>query len=137
MAILFGCFFGTLFVLDWWNQLPYPDSVRADHARAIKAALEKYRAKIGHYPVPFTDNALTDLKKELVDKGFIAAIPEDPTWGLTTDKQYRYVSTDGKIYGLLWHLQFPIGKVEAGGRCLTGVGADSAGWWSNAPLCPF
>jgi hypothetical protein len=135
LAIVLVFFFGTLYVLDWWNSLPYPDSVRADHANQIKAALEAYRVARGHYPAPFADNQLTDLKNELVDGKFIGAIPKDPTWG-NGDNQYRYVS-NGKSYGLLLHLQFPVGKIPAGGSCLTGVGTTSSGWWNNAPQCPF
>ena len=133
-AVVAAFFFGTLFILDQWDRLPFPDSVRADHARSIKSALEAYRAAKGNYPVPFSDNPLTDLKKELVDGKFIAAIPQDPTWGLTAN-QYRYVSTpDGKSYGLLFHLQFPVGKIAGGGACATGM---PLGWWGGAPACPF
>jgi hypothetical protein len=133
LAIVLIFFFGTLLTLDWWNTLPYPDSVRAEHASSIKAALERYRAARGHYPAPFGDNPLTDLKNELVDGHFVAAIPKDPIWGLG-EKQYRYVSV-GEGYGLLFHLQYANGKIPEGGSCITGVATQ--GWWGNPPFCPF
>jgi hypothetical protein len=136
LAIVAVFFFGTLFILDRLDTLEFPDSERANHARSVKAALEVYRRAQGHYPVPFTDNPLVDLKKELVDGKFLGAIPQDPLWGLT-ENQYRYVSYDGKIYGLLFHLQFPVGKIPAGGSCLTGIGSETTGWYRNAPPCPF
>lgn len=133
LAIVASFFFGTLFVIDWMDTLPFPDSARADHARSIKTALEAFRASKGQYPTPAGDVPLTDLKKDLVDGKFIAAIPKDPTAGFGPN-QYRYVST-GAAYGLLFHLQFPTGKIPAGGACLTGVATQ--GWWGNPPACPF
>jgi hypothetical protein len=128
VAILAGSFFGTLFILDRMGSLN-PDSIRAEHAKMIKVALEKYRSARGTYPFPFWDNAVSDLKPLLVDTGYLEAIPEDPA-PTGAAKQYRYASPDGKIFGLL----FPL-KLAAGGKCLTGVG--SRGFWSNAPDCPF
>jgi hypothetical protein len=134
-AIVAVFFFGTLFVLD--SQTPEtPDSIRVAHARSLKAALEKYRSAQGVYPSPFLDNPLTDLKRALVDGGYLRAIPRDPDLS-AVDKQYRYVSRDGKTYGLLFHVQFPIGKIPAGGNCLTGVGTANTGWWGQPPDCPF
>lgn len=135
LAIVLGSFFGTLFILDQKAELPYPDSVRELHAMIIKAALEKYRSTHGAYPSPFTGNSLSDLKPFLVDTGYLKAIPEDPE-PATGDKQYRYVSDDGKVFGLLLPLKFAAGKVPAG-SCVTGVGSSGRGWWSNAPDCPF
>jgi hypothetical protein len=141
LAIVAAFFFGTLFILDRQDSPaipaspPPPDSVRASHAKQLKAALEAYRVARGHFPAPFGDNAVTDLKKDLVDGKFLAAIPQDPVWKLG-DNQYRYVSS-GKSYGLLFHLQLPTGKIPAGGTCLTGVGTEGSRWWNDAPDCPF
>src|SRR3954452_12001910 len=88
VAIIAIFFFGTLFTLDYFG----PDSVRATHAKSIKAALEAYRQTRGNYPYPFPDNPLTDLKKELVDGGFLKVIPKDPVFGEGSANQYRYVS---------------------------------------------
>lgn len=130
-------FFGTLFFLDYFYP-ETPDTIRAADARFVKAALEKYRKARGSYPFPLLDNPLTDLKKALVDDGFLGAIPQDPDLNAVgTKKQYRYVSNDGKTYGLLFHLQFPTGKIPAEGNCITGVGIAKTGWWGQPPDCPF
>lgn len=136
LAIVAVFFFGTLFILDRQSGPPSPDQERASHAKSIKAALEAYRSARGRYPSPFADNPLTDLSKELIDGKFLAVMPRDPTWG-PGENQYRYVSANGRTYGLLFHLQSPAGKVAAGGPCLTGVGTAGTGWWNNAPDCPF
>jgi hypothetical protein len=134
LAVVAAFFFGTLFVLDHTG-FRYPDSLRAAHAISFKAALEKYRSARGHYPYPFYNNAFSDLKKELVDGKHLDVIPVDPS-GLK-EKEYRYVSSDGKTYGLLFHLQFPVGKIPAEGACITGVGTAGTGWWDQPPDCPF
>jgi hypothetical protein len=131
-AIVAIFFFGTLRTLDYLN-LRYPDSLRAAHAKSLKAALEKYRTANGHYPI-YPASRLPVLEKDLVDGGYIQAIPQDPD--PKSEVPYSYIS-DGKIYGMLFHLQFPAGKVQAGGICLTGVGAGSTGWWGQPPECPF
>jgi hypothetical protein len=73
----------------------------------------------------------------LVDGGYLKAIPQDPDLNAVGTQQYRYVSGDGKTYGLLFHLQFPTGNIPAGGNCLTGVGTAKTGWWGQPPECPF
>jgi hypothetical protein len=134
LAVVGISFFGTLLVLDWFKSV---DAVRADHAQSIKAALEKYRTKRGSYPFPVAGNPLSDLKKELVDGGYLAGIPQDP--GDLSDKQYYYVSNDGNSYGLLFHLRSQTGKdlPEKTSRCLAGVGIAGKGWWGPPPPCPF
>jgi hypothetical protein len=133
LAIVAAFFFGTLFVLDYRDRNQSPeqvrDAVRAEHARLLKDALERYRTARGTYPV-FPDNPVADLKPYLVDGGYIKSIPQDPLW---PDKPYRYTtaSHDGKSYGLLFHLER--GK---GPTCRTGVNVDP-GWWVPQPECPF
>jgi hypothetical protein len=68
----------------------------------------------------------------LVDTGYLKATPEDPEPATVETKQYRYVSADGKNFGLLFRL-----KAAAGGNCVTGVGVSGQGWWFNAQNCPF
>jgi hypothetical protein len=131
IAIVAISFFGTLFTLDYLD----PDSVRATHAKSVKAALEKYRSAKGAYPFPFPDNPLTDLKKVLVDGGYLVAIPDDPVFGAKDKDRYRYVSNSGKNYGLLFHLS--TGKTPSGSTCLTGVGTAGYGFWGQQPECPF
>jgi hypothetical protein len=134
LAIVAAFFFGTLFVLDY-TALKYPDSLRAAHAKSFKAALERYHSARGYYPYPFPNNVLSDLKKELVDSKYLDVIPVDPS-GMK-EKEYYYVSNDGKTYGMLFHLQFPVGKIPAEGTCITGVGTAGTGWWNQPPDCPF
>jgi hypothetical protein len=137
MAVVAVFFFGTLFLLDSLEPRGRDrDSIRADHAQSLKAALERYRASRGSYPFPFPGNALTDLKKELVDGGYLRTIPQDPLWGLK-DNAYQYVSTHGKNYGMLFHLERASGRIAAGGTCVSGVGTAGTGWWGQPPDCPF
>jgi hypothetical protein len=135
LAVVAIFFFGTLFVLDYFY-LPYPDYVRANDARMIKAALERYRSAKGGYPSLYPGNQLTDLNKDLVGGGFIARLPSDPVYGAGVDGGYLYAS-DGLKYGLLLHLKFATGQIKAGGACLTGVGYAGSGWWGQPPDCPF
>ena len=131
-AVVAAFFFGTLYFLNQRDG-GARDLVRAEHAKTIKAALENYFGARGVYPL-FPDNPVDDLKKDLVDGGFVRAIPSDP---LGKEQQYRYVSSNGKSYGLLFHLEQANGKIPAGGTCLTGVGTSAKGWWSQPPDCPF
>jgi hypothetical protein len=135
LAVVVVSYFITLFIIDWSAGPKTTDQVRADHAAQVKAGLEAYRRARGQYPAPFPDNPLTDLRKELVGGKFLAALPQDPFYELGPN-QYRYVSGNGKIYGLLFHLQKPV-KPDGDSSCVTGVGSAGSGWWSNAPDCPF
>jgi hypothetical protein len=135
-AVVAASFFTTLFIHDQIYGLPYPDSIRVEHARTIKRAIETYRRSHGTYPSPFTGNALSDLKPYLVDTGILKALPEDPSPALGQSSQYRYVSDDGSFYGILIPLQSAIGNVPAG-QCVTGHGTAGRALWSNAPSCPF
>jgi hypothetical protein len=132
-AVVAGSFFGTLFVLDHWP-IKSRDAIRAEDAKSLKLALEKYRAAHQGYPV-LPGNPITDLKSFLVDGGYISSIPDDPLWG-TTDNRYRYASV-GSSYGLLFHLESSTGKIAAGGNCITGVGTNGVGYWGPPPDCPF
>jgi hypothetical protein len=137
MAVVAAFFFGTLFVLDYLEPRGRErDAIRADHVRSLKAALERYRASRGNYPFPFPGNPLTHLKKELVDGGYLPAIPQDPLWGVK-DNSYQYVSPGGQNYGVLVHLEAPTGAIAAGGACVTGVNTAGTGWWGQPPPCPF
>jgi hypothetical protein len=131
-------FFGTLFILDYsgGDNRAARDRLRAEHAKLLKAGLEKYRGARGKYPAPFGNSPTADLKATLVGGGFLSALPQDPLWALT-ENQYRYVSVDGTTYGLLFHLELPSGKISAGGKCLTGVGTARTDWWGQPPDCPF
>ena len=93
----------------------------------LRNALESYRKARGAYPL-LPDNPVDDLKKDLVDGGFLRSIPADPLGGPPKGQQYRYVS-DGKLYGLLFKIETASGKIPAGGACLTGVGTKGSGIW--------
>jgi type II secretory pathway pseudopilin PulG len=134
MAVVAISFFGTLFILNNADSRAR-DSLRTEHAKLLKAALEQYRGAHGSYPATFFDNPITDLRAALVGGGFLSTIPVDPLWA-DTERQYRYVSA-GKTYGLLVHLELANGKIAAQGACLTGVGTDGTGWWGGQPDCPF
>src|SRR3954471_23725842 len=73
LAIVALCFFGTLFVLEYFDP-GARDRVRAEHVRSLRAALENYRKARGSYPV-YPDNPVDALRKDLVDGGFMSAIP--------------------------------------------------------------
>jgi hypothetical protein len=139
LAVVVVSFFGTLLLMDSFDtpdSLDSIDRVRAGHARSIKAALASYKAKRGNYPFPFAGSPLSDLKKELVDGGFLPAIPFDP--GDLPDKRYRYIAPDGTAYGLLFHVQPRDGKNPADSTCITGVEPAGGRWWGGSPPpCPF
>jgi hypothetical protein len=134
IAVVAIFFFGTLFLLNNADSRTR-DSVRGEHAKSLKAALEQYRSMHGSYPATFFDNPITDLRAALVGGGFLPTIPVDPLWA-DAERQYRYVSA-GKTYGLLVHLELANGKITAQGACLTGVGTEGTGWWGGLPDCPF
>src|SRR5450759_5315062 len=97
IAIVAGFFFGTLFILNSIDSRSR-NALRAEHARMLKTALERYHATRGIYPSPFPDNPADDLKAALVDGGYLRNIPRDPLPG----RSYRYTTagmTDGQRYG--------------------------------------
>ena len=128
IAVIAIFFFGTLYTLDYLN----PDSLRARQANLLKAALEEYRLAHGMYPQPFPDNPITELKKYLVDGGYLSTIAEDPAFS-----GFPRYTLGGKTYGLLFKLERSAGKIPAGGPCLTGVGYAGTGWYGQPPDCPF
>jgi len=60
--------------------------------------LQGYRRERGAYPI-LSNNPIGDIKKQLVSGGYLAP---DQTG---QDKDARYVSVDGKSYGLLFHIK--------------------------------
>ena len=130
LAVLVLSFFGTLFLLNSSDFQSF-DSIRIEHAKFIKAALEKYRAANGKYPMSYPDNDLADLKSALIGGGFISQLPVDPYWKNGRVNKYRYRSMDGASYGLLFYMEL--------GPCQTGVGAAATGPWDGRPItvCSF
>jgi hypothetical protein len=134
LAIVALFFFATLFVLQYLDP-GARDRIRAEHIKSLRAALESYRSARGSYPI-YPDNPVDDLKKDLVDGGFLTAIPADPLRGSPGGQQYRYVS-DGRRYGMLIKLEAGSSKIPSGGLCLTGVETKGSGMWREPPDCPF
>jgi hypothetical protein len=136
LSLLIGCiaipalsFAGTLYFLDKAD-INSVDAQRIEHAKLLKAALERYRSAHGKYPAPFRDNDVFDLRPELVGGGFIASLPIDPYWKNGRVNKYRYRS-DGQSYSLLFYLEL--------GPCQTGVGAYVTAPWDgrHVTMCAF
>jgi hypothetical protein len=120
------CVTFVLMVIDLNSrQSAPPDQVRAGAAKLLMAALEKYRSAKGAYPL-LVDKPITALKSTLVDGGFLEEIPPIPT-----DAPMRYVSPDGKSYGIL--------SQKNGKPCRIEVGVSNTGWWglTSANLCSY
>jgi hypothetical protein len=102
-----------------------PDQMRANSAKQLMAALEKYRSAKGAYPI-LGNNRITDLKPALVDGGFLKEIPPDDIPGA---QPMRYISHTGASYGIL--------SAKKGKQCLIEVGASDTGWWAltSKDLC--
>lgn len=130
LVIVGASFFGTLYFLDSLN-FQSLDSVRIEHAKSVKAAVEKYRAASGKYPYIYPDNELADLRTVLVNGGFISALPVDPYWKSGRVNKYRYRSLDGESYGLLLYMEL--------GPCQTGIGSAATSPWDgkNIATCSF
>jgi hypothetical protein len=123
VAIVVLSFFATLYFLDY---LAAPrnsaDAIRASTAKAVMAALEKYRAAKGSYPI-IPDAPLSSLAPALVGGGFLTAIPPDPPG----KEETRYASFDGTVYAL--HLIFD----RDGRPCI--AEPVKTEWWGGLSPC--
>lgn len=129
-AIVLLFFYSTLFLLNIVDPKP-KDPPIAREARSIMDAMVQYRRSRGAYPVfPVPDSPLIELKKELAKAGYVLLAPDDPS----SDQHARYVSFDGKIYGLLFHLD-PANPQAS--QCIVEVGLSGSGWWGQPPPCRF
>ena len=119
------CVAVVLMVIDLNSQSASREQGPADAAKLLMMGLEKYRSAKGAYPV-LVDKPTMSLKSNLVDGCFLKEIPPD-----TMDQQMRYVSPDGKSYGIL--------SQKNGKRCLIEVGVRNTGWWglTAADLCSY
>ena len=117
------CVTFVLMVIELKSQSDPADQGSADAAKLLMVALEKYRGAKGAYPL-LVDKPITSLKSTLVDGGFLNEIPPAVA-------PMRYVSPDGKIYGIL--------SQRNGKPCLIEVGARNTGWWglTAANLCSY
>jgi hypothetical protein len=133
LATALAFFFGTLFFLDYGNDVRSPDATRIANApdatrianaKLVIAALKKYRAEKGAYPVlKVPDSRIKELTGSLVSGGYIASIPDDPPDAEPT----HYVSYNGKAFGL-WVQQ-------KSGPCIVEFDESNTGWWGQPPAC--
>jgi hypothetical protein len=131
-------FFVTLLVLNIIEGQREPSEIRnaarAEHARQIKAALEKFKAAHKTYPASadFTDAGV--LRRDLVGGGYLSDIPGDPQ--SADGKKYFYAS-NGDVYGLLFDLEEGPEGTPAAGTCLSRAKGDTTSFKGRAPDCPF
>jgi hypothetical protein len=121
---------GLLFL---WKHVraPQPDTALAQEIRAAGAALEKYRASQGGYPV--FAGPLVDVKKRLAGDGYLT--PEAGGFP-TVDSEAVYYSFNGKSYGLLFHIDRNSSN-PSGSECVVRVGRSfMGGYLVGRPLCP-
>jgi hypothetical protein len=86
-----SAFFGTLFILD---HLPPTPLVR--EVKTLRTALQRHRLDRLSYPI-LIDVPMGDLNSQLVGSGHLFQSPD-------AEKEARYVSLDGRSYGLLFHI---------------------------------
>jgi type II secretory pathway pseudopilin PulG len=121
------CVSVVLLVIDLNHPQPSPaDQARADTAKLLMAALEKYRSAKGAYPL-LINNPISDLKPTLVDGGFLKEIPRD----LPDAQPMRYISNTGTSYGIL--------STKNRKPCLIEVGVSNTQWWAltSADWCSY
>ena len=126
-GIVLFFFYGTLFILVLYEDPPR--NSLAQEANSLRTALQGYRRERGAYPI-LPNNPIGDIKKQLVSGGYLA--PEQPE----QDGDARYVSVDGKSYGLLFHINRDKDN-PLGTPCLIEVDAKATTWWGQPPNCPF
>lgn len=117
----------VLLVIDLLHPPPSPaDQARADTAKLLMAALEKYRSAKGAFPL-LINNPISDLKPTLVDGGFLKQIPPD----LADAQPMRYISNTGTSFGIL--------STKNRKPCLIEVGVSNTQWWAltSADLCSY
>lgn len=139
LGIVAASFFTTLLILNWMETPRTPvemrNAIRAEHARLLKAALEKFRDAHKTYPASpdFSEIAL-NLQKDLVGGGYLTELPTDPQ--SADGKRYRYAS-NGMVFGLLFELEAGPEGTPAAGTCISRGKADTASFKGFAPDCPF
>jgi hypothetical protein len=133
IAFVLAVFVGMLALTTHYYAPARLDKVRAEDAKSLKAALARYHAARGNYPL-FAESPVGALKSSLVAGGYLAAIPDDPL-RLFTGAHYLYVS-NGTFYGILFKLQTASEAIPAG-VCIIGANTDGTGIWGQPPECPF
>jgi hypothetical protein len=125
LAIILVFFFGTLFVL---NRYAPGDPVARD-TKKLQNALQAYRNDHHLYPTIPEASPISDLKRQLIAGGYFHGIAD-------SDKDTRYISLDGKSYGLLLYINRTATNPQ-GMQCLIEVDIQATGWWGQPPKCPF
>jgi hypothetical protein len=138
LGIVAASFFTTLLIL---NSLETPrtpvemrNAIRAEHARQLKAALEKFRAAHKTYPASPDFNDISNLQRDLVGGGYLTELPNDPQ--SANGKKYRYAS-NGNVFGLLFELEAGPDGTPAAGTCISRAKTDTTSFKGFAPDCPF
>jgi type II secretory pathway pseudopilin PulG len=137
LAIVVASFLATLLILNYIEfrtPVEMRNATRAEHARLLHAALEKYRAAHKSYPMSADFNEVSNLQRDLVGGGYLTEIPSDPQ--SADGKKYRYAS-NGSVYGLLFELEAEPNGTPAAGTCISRAKTDSASFKGFAPDCPF
>jgi hypothetical protein len=109
-----------------WNyfQTPPVNTPMAREARSIMAALQKYHAARGAYPI--LESPLVELKQELARGGYLGPESGDSSGA---DNAALYVSVNGKSYDLL----FTVDR----SRCIIEVGRSYIGLGEKPPPCRY
>jgi O-antigen ligase len=134
VALLAAFAFAILFSSNYF-QARRVDSPLAREARSLMAALEVYRTARGTYPIlPVESSPIIDLKRELAKGGYLG--PES-AGSSGVDEEARYVTINGKSYGLLFHVD-RTDERPSGTLCVVKVGRSYIGWGERPPpACPF
>lgn len=98
--------------------------------KLLMRVLEEYRDARGSYPVLRTGDSTGELNKVLANSGVSFRSPIDLSG---PNGVIRYVSVDGKSYGLLLRLN----RAGEPPECILEVGTHKTGWWGQPPACPL
>jgi hypothetical protein len=136
LAIVVVSFFTTLQILNSVEASRTPaeirNATRAQHARLLKDALEKYKAAHKTYPQTADFVEVANLQKDLVGGGYLAEIPSDPLSG----RKYRYIS-NGTVVAMLFDMEAGPNGTPPAGTCVSRLKADSSSFKNYGPDCPF
>jgi hypothetical protein len=138
LGIVAASFFTTLLILNSMETPRTPveirNAIRAEHARLLKAALEKFRAAHKTYPASADFNDIGNLQRDLVGGGYLTELPSDPQ--SADGKKYRYAS-NGMVFGLLFELEAGPDGTPPAGTCISRATTDTTSFKGFAPDCPF
>jgi hypothetical protein len=138
LAIVVASFVATSLILNYSESQRSPsevrNAIRAEHARQLKAALEKYRAARKSYPASPDFAEISNLQRDLVGGGYLTELPSDPQ--SANGKKYSYAS-NGSVYGLLFALEAGPNGTPAAETCISRAKTDTTSFKGFAPDCPF